>query len=351
MKKIFIFYPNIFPIYNGASVHGYNLIKELSKNKYKIITIKQKKSQYYEVANYKNIIELHRALSDCDYIYYRVPLNNVTKFERFLSLFPKSKKILEVNAPVEELISEHGLKSIPKGYRKIYSWKIRQAKYYVVVSIILKDYLVNKWNVTEDKIIVAPNGCNPDYFSKNYKGKTFLNKIKKTKVFWAGNPSVGFQDVENIYAIAESFQHREDIVFIFGGLSNVDSTYSNVITLPKLNYSEVYKYINDSDILLAFYGDYKWSDIGFYGSSLKFFEYMASGNPVIAPRKGQIAEISTHLEDAYLYDTREEIIKGIEVLAKDHSLRENIGKNGAKLVKTNYTWEKSVKGIIDLLEN
>jgi glycosyltransferase involved in cell wall biosynthesis len=350
MKSIFFYYRKIFPITGGMSVHGYNLAYELNRQGFKLKTVKQRKSELFEILDLTNIPKLIKEINNCDYIYYRVPLHSFSKFERFLSYFPKRKKILEINAPIEELLSENSLKKLEKKHYQRYQWNLKQADKYVVVSKKLKDYLIGKWGISPEKILITSNGCNPDKYRDNFKGRTFITSLNKIVVFWAGNPEIKFHNSNNLYEILEAFKDRENLIFVIGGYNITNTTYKNAIFLPKINYKEIFYYINDADILLALYGDFKWSPIGFYNSSVKFFDYWASGKPTIAPNMGQIKDIATHKENAYLYNDLDDIIYYIDELSKNREKRETIGKAGQKVAFEKYKWRDSYNKLADFIE-
>lgn len=172
----------------------------------------------------------------------------------------------------------------------------------------------------------------------------------KIKIFWAGNPNIEFQGANLLHNILDYFEDNEDIIFIIGGYSEIDKLYKNCIILPQINNNIINSFIIDSDILLALYGDYQWSPIGFYNSSLKFFDYMASGKAVIAPNYGQIAEIGVHKENLILYNSIDDLIYGIKYLIADHNIRNKIGHAGRRLVISKYTWHHSVDNIVKYLK-
>jgi len=227
---------------------------------------------------------------------------------------------------------------------------MNKASKIVCVSNVLKKSLIEDHKIEAQKITVVPNGCNSEKYAIKFKNETFLSEINgKIKVFWAGNPNWKFQNFGKLLDIAKKLEHNKNILFIFGGIDIIDSNLKNAIFLPKIKYHQINQYILDSDILLAFDGDYKWCPIGFYGSSLKFFDYMASGKPVIAPNIGQISEVSEHKKNVMLYDNYDEIITMINQLENDPSLRQIIGTNAKEMMAKKYTWKNSIEKIVSIM--
>ena len=69
---------------------------------------------------------------------------------------------------------------------------------------------------------------------------------------------------------------------------------SNVLLLRQMSYRDLPHYLAAADACLCLYKPYDWLSYGFYGSSLKLFDYMAAGKPVIASDMGQLSKVIRH---------------------------------------------------------
>ena len=346
MKSIFFFYPSIFPVVSGMSVHGYNLLKEFAKLGFKIKTYNQRPHELFEVVPHRKYYRLIKELWNADYIYYRTGFE-FTKFEILLYLVKRksSVAIIEVNAPLEELIISRPDIPITKFEKRIFRYKLISADKIVVVSKILKEYLTSEYYINPTKVVVAPNGGTIEQ-TGNF-GDTFLSKVSnRVKVFWAGDARISTQNYNNLLTVANELREHDELLFVYAGNRKIEGSRPNVIMLPPIDYNEINKYINDSDILLVYYDNYDWCPIGFYNSSLKYFDYMASGKPVVASNKGQISDISVHLKNSYLFNDIEELKKGILYFLKNKEKHNIVGKEARRLIKNNYTWSHTAR-IID----
>lgn len=343
-------YPPVFPISSGQSVHGYNLLKHLSEFGHKIYSLKQKKNEFSTTVSPK-LFDLYHSLKRSDVIYIRPSMKEYTKIERFVDwFFPSKKRIVEINAPLEEYRKSNPDMEITSSMLNVYRSKLSKADAISVVSNVLKDYLVTDHKIPKDKIHVITNGCYPEWYTDDKKGKSPLSTTNEVKIFWAGNPNLKWQSGSFIHNILKMFENNENIKFFIGGFNKIEEIYKNAIFLPKIDYNKLQYYLNDADILLVLYDNYNWSHIGFYGSSLKFFDYMASGKPVISPSMGQIAEIVKNGENGLLYDDFSEIKSLVEKLVNDKDLCKKLGNNGKKSVIPEYTWESQIRKTSEIIE-
>ncbi len=63
---------------------------------------------------------------------------------------------------------------------------------------------------------------------------------------------------------------------------------ANIFVFHRMPREKLQQMIRLSDIGLVIYGDYSWSGIGFYGSSLKFHEYLCAGLSVVTNKAPEI---------------------------------------------------------------
>ena len=98
MKIGFIYY-TFYPVTGGASVHGYNLAKELSKKGYKLYKINGEPDPYTNRLKHP-IPGLFWIMANCDLIYIRMDyFLYLRNFVSILTLLSGKKMIVELNNP------------------------------------------------------------------------------------------------------------------------------------------------------------------------------------------------------------------------------------------------------------
>jgi glycosyltransferase involved in cell wall biosynthesis len=79
------------------------------------------------------------------------------------------------------------------------------------------------------------------------------------------------------------------------------------------------------------------------GSRLKFYEAMACGLPIVTTPEGIAGIEAENRKEAIVADNEEELAQGAIELLLNRKEAEEIGALGKKLVKEQYTWEKSAE--------
>lgn len=278
MRKIAFDYMPFKKNNGGASIHGFYLHKFL-EHRYEVVIIREQKYLLNKIKNYYS----------ADLVYVRVNFINIFKL-LFIQLL-SNNIIVELNAPPDELL----LKKIPKFivllYDKIFKTLLRIPKHIIVVSEELELYC-NKY-LGLNNISVVHNG-GEKYIDKkiNYTEieNVLLDMKRKYKriAVWSGT-SFPNQDFSKIKEIIDS---SDDIGFII--ISNDSKVFedvkekNNVHFFKRLERDEICYILSKVDIGLALYGDYSWSRLGFYNSSLKFFEYLANDLCIIGTPIGHL---------------------------------------------------------------
>jgi glycosyltransferase involved in cell wall biosynthesis len=88
-----------------------------------------------------------------------------------------------------------------------------------------------------------------------------------------------------------------------------------------------------------------------YGSPTKLFEYGAMGRAVVASRVPPIQEVIEHGISGLLFapNDKDDLLKQITSLVADRARREQLGTNLKKKIRTEYTWEKNTKSVIEAI--
>jgi glycosyltransferase involved in cell wall biosynthesis len=111
-------------------------------------------------------------------------------------------------------------------------------------------------------------------------------------------------------------------------------------------YEEVPKYINAADVCVALK---RSMESGF--SSLKLYEYMACGRPIVASDVPGF-EILRDSNSGLLVnpDDKDDVAKAILTVLKNVEMGKEMGRNGRDLVVKDYSWDATAKRIMAICE-
>lgn len=294
----FIYY-TFFPVSGGASVHGYNLAKELNALGYSLHKINGDADPYTK--KHKNPLKgMFWILSNCDLIYIRMDyFVNPRNLAALFAILSRKKVIVEINSPSDELhLFGRGKKYIEMA-EKIMSALLKRTDAVVTVSEPLKRFCTESLKL--DHVHVIENGAEI-FEDTEIKATPFVKKklseIRKKFskiVVWSGSANE-MQDLSTIREITNA--EPDDVAFLLivkeeTAGTNLSLQNDHVFVLKGLAREDVKYLITHADIGLAFYSEYPWSRWGFYNSSLKIFEYLNNGLLTITNTKG------TDIQQAY----------------------------------------------------
>lgn len=345
--KIGFFYVPFYPLGTGASVHGYHLAKGLQKRGHQILSCLGDGNP--DCINFdRTKTGAIKMAMQADVLYIRINTFSFLKKATLLKLVrPFSLPVVwEVNSPTEELHAR-----IPEGIKRdktVQSENMKRkffAKFVsagIGVSETLKAYIRDFLGIK--KAYSIPNGSDPDHFSPDRTVPTPLIHLEnKFKLIWTGNANP-WQGIELIIETAKRMeQSHPDIIFI---VVTHDSTWTfpvlkNLLVLRGISYTDIPSYIAASDACLCLYHEYNWLKYGFYGSSLKLFDYMASKKPVIASDMGQISTIISDGVNGLLVDSNiDSIVSKIIDLKTNSQKREYLSNNAHKDIINYYNWDR-----------
>ena len=248
----------------------------------------------------------------------------------------------------------------------IEEYNLRNALLIIVVSTSLKETLTKK-GIAEEKILVYPNGVDPQKYSTAIKGDEIKKKYRLGNYKVVGFVGT-FGQWHGVVQMAKSinlfFQldpgKKKEVKFLLIGdgrlmpvvrkVIHTNGYMDNVVFTGLVPQSEGPKYMGACDILLS--PHIKNPDgTAFFGSPTKLFEYMAMGKPIIASDLDQIGDILEHKKTAYLIEPGNirQLSNAIQVLLDDSKLREELGKNARVEALKKYTWEKHTEKLLEKL--
>lgn len=194
---------------------------------------------------------------------------------------------------------------------------------------------------------IIPNGANIELFMQCQDENTEIAQEMKQ----LSHPIVGFLgviqtwiDMELLEKIAKA--HPEWSMVLVGPLGagvNIDALlkYSNVVHLGRKNPEELPSYMKAFDICL---NPFKINNLTLNVSPLKFYEYLATGKPVVSV---DMPDVRAFSEVIYIGKDHEDYIKQVErALEEDNS--ERVEKR-LQLAKQN-SWEARTNTMLNIVQ-
>lgn len=324
-------------------------------------------------------------------IYQRVSIGNFAGVE--LSRRRKVPLIVEYNGSESWLSRNWGTPFTFSGLVALAEdVSLHHAHMIVTVSEPLKHELVER-GFEEDRIVVYPNGVDPDAFDPALFSKNMIADTRKKLGIPANAVLVSFvgtfgpwHGAEILASAAKKLiDHRSDgvevkeyFLFIGDGVRRPEVEAftgdlikkGRVILTGLVDPSAIPSYLAASDILVA--PTVQNPDkSAFFGSPTKLFEYMAAGKPIIASQIGQIGEIlagSLTVSELSSRQNKEndfsdngigiltspgsvnELCTAIRFLTANPKYRTTWGARARQHVLSRYTWDHHVTAITNKLE-
>jgi len=264
----------------------------------------------------------------------------------FLSLFKKN------------LIYE--LHIFPQSKLHLYRFLCKRVKKIVVITHSLKKLLVERLKISENKILVSPDGVDLDKFNlKNSKDKCRkdldLPNDKKI-ILYSGHLFAW----KGVYTLVDASKYLSDEyrILIVGGMDydrkklKVYIDQHSLINIQFISHQEPYKiplYLKAADVLVL-PNSAKKKISKFYTSPVKMFEYMASKRPIIASDLPSIKEILDDDNSVLVEpDNPQELARGIKEILSDNKLSEQIVNKAHQDVQQ-FSWQKRAKNILSFIK-
>ena len=264
------------------------------------------------------------------------------------------KTVLEVNGIVaDEVKSAFGLPDVAVAiFEKIERWNCRISDKIIAVTDGLKSMISGRFSVDKSRIIVISNGVNIHRFHPNGRqtGTGIRLGFVGNLVNWAGVEILvrslplirqHFQNVELL--IVGDGQERRDLENLVQSLN----VQSQVTFAGKVAPQEVPDFINQCDICYVPAIAGRNSKIG--GSSLKLYEYLACGKPVIVSDIPGLDMVRTHQLGRVVPpgDVAALASATIDLLRNPDELR-TIATRARAIAEEQFTWTQTTKKILEV---
>lgn len=245
----------------------------------------------------------------------------------------------------------------PKKKSFLHSFFFKRANGIIATNNFIKKFLVESYGVNPGKVLVQPNGIDIEKFSlllSREDARRQLNLPADRRIaLYVGR----FYPWKGLEILPEAARFLKDISFYVVGGSNEEFTEvlgtknfpNNLIFAGQANYKEIPKWLAAADVLLVL-GTSKNPNSYFYTSPMKFFEYMASGRPIVASRTPANENIVSEKE-AFFYKPD----NANDLASKIRGVFENFGNAEAKAKSSlkkasGFSWQKRVASILNFIE-
>jgi len=252
---------------------------------------------------------------------------------------------------------------------KIEKLNFEKATLITCVSRALKEQLI-EYGTNPDKIIVTPNGVNPDMYSPDIDGsikrRVLRIRNEETVIGFIGTFGVwhGAEILVEAFAklIEENTKLKKNCKLLLIGdgirmpeVRKMIERYnigSNCILTRTVPQNEGPQYLAACDILVSPTVP-NIDGTPFFGSPTKLFEYMAMGKAIISSDMDQMSEIFEHNRTALLCKPGDynELKIAMNELIVNPNLRIKLGKEAREEVCKKYTWEIHTRRILEALNN
>lgn len=218
--------------------------------------------------------------------------------------------------------------------------------------------LVRSKGVSEDRIIVTPNGVDLQRFRPTKPDLSTQRKLgldgDRFVLGWVGSFRA-FHGLERLLDAMEDLQNRGRSITLLligtgPGLQTVKA-YVDQRDIRNISFAGGFPHDRMPQVLSVLHAAVVMGPPGtqFHYSPVKIREYMAMGLPVIAGRLGELDRILTDGNDAILVDpsSTAELTRAIETLMDDPELRTRLGVQARQRIARIGSWEDVLKNLID----
>jgi glycosyltransferase involved in cell wall biosynthesis len=237
---------------------------------------------------------------------------------------------------------------------------VKAATRIFVVSEVERRNLLDA-GVESEKIIVNPNGVDPEKFKPGIGGDDARRElgIAPDEVLVGFVGTFGpWHGVEVLAKAITAIPGETKLRFLLIGsgalrgrveeILREGGVADRVIMLGAVAHDQVPQLLDACDVLAS---PHVPLDAGaeFFGSPTKLFEYMAMGKGIVASRLGQIGEVLEHERTALLVEAGNapELTDAIVRLSESRELRERLGAAARRAAIERHTWKHNAQRVLD----
>ena len=241
---------------------------------------------------------------------------------------------------------------------------LRAADRVVVVSRTLRDQLVEQGLVEPNRVVVNPNGVDPQRFRPDLGGARVRRRLgvqSSTVVGFSGTFGVWHGIPTLAAALPRVLAARPQVRFLLIGDGPLRPVVDDAVREQGLNQRVVLtgqvplvqmpEYLAACDVLVSPHAR-QVDGAEFFGSPTKLYEYMAAGRPIVASGIGQIGEVLADGETALLVppDDPEALVAAILRLVDDACLRSRLAAAARCQAEREHTWRGNAERLLRALD-
>ncbi len=258
----------------------------------------------------------------------------------------------------------HDLHGFPESSHWFWKYVLKKMEGIICTNIWKMNQLAEKYDISKEKMIVAPNGFDDAlFFNLHDQNQVSLRKkfdlpTEKPIALYSGH----FYDWKGAHILAQAAKWIPQVqVVIMGGSDSEVESFTkkygmchNITILGHKPYTQVPEYLYCADALilpnslqsvnprLVMYSQYDTSPI-------KMFEYMASGRPIVGSNLPSIREVLDETNAIFFEtDNPQDLAEKIQ-WTLDHSEQAKILAEKAKQNVQEFSWKKRAGKILDFM--
>lgn len=252
--------------------------------------------------------------------------------------------------------------SLPKNIKSFHLYIWKKADRLVVLTPFIKKRLIDL-GISEDKILVAPDGVDLQRFDLNLpknEARVRLNlpKDKKLIGYVGAFRTLGMEKGLDVAILAMKALPIDAILVLVGGhlqdieyyknLSHKIGVEKKIILIGRVDYKLVPIYLQAFDVLIAPFPETE--HYNYYMSPMKIFEYMAAKRPIISTKLPSLVAIIGGGE-AFLVapGSSKDLAEGMAKILQDEPFGQKLIERANEKIK-DLTWAKRVQKIIEFIK-
>ncbi len=265
---------------------------------------------------------------------------------------------LEVNSPYSFQKQTFDEKLYFKGLSRRFEYKICcNATRVITVSTPLKHFLTSI-GVPEDRIVVMPNGVDPEVFHPQIDGRQARQQLKLDNRLVIGFTGI-LRPWHGLELLLQAFQHvaaeHADLHLLIVGDGPIRQELEEQVESQGLTgrvtitgrqpHDRVRSFVAAMDIAVS-------PRATFYASPMKILEYMAMGKAILAPDMENIRDILQHRRQGFLFPPEDPaaLAQGLQALIDNPDLRVQLGREARQKIERERTWMHNAKDVIRLVD-
>ncbi|MBN2119687.1 MAG: glycosyltransferase family 4 protein [Candidatus Omnitrophica bacterium] len=226
---------------------------------------------------------------------------------------------------------------------------LRLANKVFVVTKVLKNNLVKRFAIEDDKIDIVKNGVDVDLFKPsdvkeakirlNFSTNDFLVGFVGGLFPWHGldlliesSPLI-LEQIPNVKFVIVGQGQMKDKLIQQVKAKSLDEAFIFSGAVP---FKDIALYINAFDVCAVFFKSVRLDP----GDPIKLYEYLACGKPVVASNVEGYGDFVEDIGAGISVDAnnKKEVSEAIIKLIRDETLRKDMGRRGREFVVRNCTW-------------